>query len=1036
VRLSQVCIDRPVLTAVLSLVILLVGGISLPRLANRELPDIDRPVVSITTVYPGASAEVVETSVTDVVEDAVNGIAGVRHVVSGSREQVSDISVEFELTRDIEAAANDIRDRVSRVRGQLPEEAEDPVIAKRDADAQAIVWVSFSGEGRTQIELTTILETRIQDRLAKLPGVASIMVSGEQRYSMRVWIDNRQLGAHNLTIAEVVAALRKENVDIPSGRVESADVEFTVRSLGELHTPEEYRNLVVAVVGGRPVQLGDIARVEVGPESTRKLVRFNGVPGIGVGVIKQSKANTLSVAQAVRAEVEAINQELEEGLALEVAYDSSVHIRESVDDVTRTIFEASLLVILVIYVFLRSFRATLVPALAIPVSIVGAFAFLYFFGYSVNTLTLMGVTLAIGLVVDDAIVVLENITRWVEQGTPPMEAARRGMAEISFAVVAATISAVAVFLPLAFLTDETGRLFREFAVTVAAAVAISGFVALTLAPALCARLVRPQQQESGPKYWMGRAVDGLSGGYRRALRPVATRPRLALAAVGLGVLWLGLGGWLYTVIDEELVAKSDRGALFIITIAPEGSTVDFMDRYQAQAEAVVLDEPEVHKTFSVVGLGIGAPAEVNRGIVISQLVHRDEREASQDEVIRRIQPELERIPGLRTFALSPNPLQGFTSDPVQVVVQGPDLRELARIADEIEAELQEDGRFLSVRHDLVLNKPQLDVRIDRQRASDLGISAQQIGQALQILLGGLDITSFKQGGETYDVIAQLEQHERSTPRNILELFVRGHSGLIPLAAAVDARETIAPQSIRHFDRFRAVTITAGVQEGFSVGEGLARIEEIARSHLPEEGGYAIRFSGEAEKFFESSNALVFAYLLSILVVYLVLCAQFESFLYPVIIMVAVLLSFTGALVSLALAGMTLNLFSKIGIVMLVGLVTKNSILIVEFANQLRDRGAGVGEAALEAAATRFRPILMTSLATIAGITPIALGFGAGGEARQPLGVAVVGGMALTTLLTFFVVPATYATVERLRGWRGRGPARSPAPAPVPVAGGR
>jgi len=1032
VRLSRVCIERPVLSWVMSIIVLLFGGIALLRLPNRELPDIDPPIVTVTTVYPGAAPEVVETSVTQPIEEAVNGIEGVRHVTSDSREQVSNVTVEFSLERDIEAAANDVRDRVARVRGELPDEVDEPEVAKRDADANAIMWLATFGEGYDQMAISTIVENELVDRLAKLPGVAAVLVGGERRYSMRIWIHNRRLGAHGLVIADVVSALQRENVDIPSGRVESQDLEFTVRSLGELKSVSDYESLIVSVVDGNPIFLRDVADVEVGPESERKLTRYNGLPTVGLGIVKQSKANTLDVAEAVRDEVAAINAERDDGLTIEVAFDSSVFIEESIRDVTRTIFEAAILVVLVIYVFLRSVRATIVPAVAIPVSVIGAFAILYFLDFSINTLTLMGVTLAIGLVVDDAIVVLENITRWVESGVPAMEAARKGMDEISFAVVAATVSAVAVFLPLTFLQDTTGRLFREFAVTVAAALLISGFVALTLSPMLCARVLRHSGREGRVKQVLARGVDGLSRGYERLLRPLLASRGLIATFVAVGVVWFGAGLFLYTTIDEELVPDSDRGVLVVWTEAPEGSTVEYMARYQEQAEKVLTANADIPRVFSVVALGIGTPGLVNQGIFFGQLAPRSERPGHQ-VIMDEIRGPLDAIAGIKARALNPSPFRGFDSSPVSVVVQGEDLAELARIAGEVEHKARDSGVFVYPRSDLFLNKPQLEVSVDRDRASDLGVSVRDIATTLQIMLGGVDISTFKERGETYNVIAQLPRHDRSNPRALLEQFVRGRSELIPLAAVVHERETIAPRGIPHLDRFRSVTITAGVQ-GISQGEGIERMLEMARSELPPTGGYRVRLSGEAEKFFESSSALVFAYLLAILVVYLVLAAQFESFLHPVTIMVAVFLSFTGALIALLSTDQTLNLFSKIGIVMLVGLVTKNSILIVEFANQLRERGMSLVEATLQASLTRFRPILMTALATMVGILPIALGLGAGGEARQPLGVAVVGGMLFSTILTFFVVPATYIGMERIRVATTR--RRTVAHDAVPVAGGR
>ncbi len=1031
-RISQVCIDRPVLASVMSLVIVLFGVISFTRLPNRELPDIDPPVVSVTTVFPGAAPEVVETSVTDVIEDQVNGIPGVKHLTSESREQVSSISIEFELDVDVDQAANDVRDRVARVRNDLPDEVEEPVVAKRDSDANAQMWLALSGARYDQIELTTLAERYVTDRIAKLPGVASIIIGGERRYSMRLWIDNRILASHGLTVLDLEDALSRQNVDIPSGRVESADTEFTVRSLGELRTVEEFENLVVANRGGDLVRLRDVARVEVGAETVRKIVRVGGIPSIGLGIVKQSKANTLDVTREVRAEVERLRGELPEGVQLTIPFDSSIFIRQSIDDVTRTIFEAALLVVLVIYGFLRSLRATLVPAVAIPVSILGSMAFLYFAGFTLNTLTLMGITLAIGLVVDDAIVVLENISRWVESGTSPIEAARRGMREISFAVVAATVSAVAVFLPLTFLQDLTGRLFREFAVTVAAALAVSGFVAVTLSPALCARVVRRGETESGLKGVLARFFERLSERYGSLLERVIARPGLVVA---VAAVWVLLGVLLVRGIDEELIPGTDRDFVIVWTQAPEGATIEYMDAYHAQAEQIVLATPEVKSVFSVIALGIGTPGIVNQGIMMTSLVPEATRDRSQKEVADDIGERLENVAGIKAFAYEPSPLRGFSSATVDISIQGPDLQTLAAIGSAVEKEVQSLPGYGSTDLDIHLDKPQLEVEIDRDRASDQGISVREIARTLQVMLGGRDMSTFKLEGETYDVVAQLGRGERNDPRDLLELPVRNASGqLASLSGLVTVRETVAPRSIHHYDRLRNVRFTVRPEE-VSQGEAIATVAKLAEERLPEEGGYRVVLAGESEKFVESGSALAFAYGLAILIVYLVLAAQFESFVHPLTILVAVALSFTGALLALGVTGMTLNIYSKIGLVMLVGLVTKNGILIVEFANQLRRRGQGLEEAAIGAAKTRFRPILMTALATLVGIAPIAFGRGAGGDARAPLGIAVVGGMFFSTALTFFVVPATYVVIERVTARLRRKPSRETATLPMPVAGG-
>jgi multidrug efflux pump len=1033
VKISEACIDRPVLASVMSLVIVLFGAIALSQIPNRELPDVDEPVVSVTTVYPGAAPEVVETSVTQPLEDQLIGIEGVRHLISQSREQASTITVQFELDRDIEAAANDVRDRVARSRQKLPDEVEDPIVAKRDSDAQAVMWLAVSGDAYTQIQLSQLVEKQLKDRFSKLPGVSDVLVAGERRYAMRVWLHNERLVAQGLTISDVSDALRRENVDIPSGRVEGVDREFTVRSLGELRTVEGYENLIVATVGNEPIRLRDVATIEVGPEDERKLVRYNQRTAIGLGIIKQSKANTLDVADAIQAVLPSVLAELPPGVNLELAYDGAKFIRESIRDVRRTIFEAIVLVVLVIYLFLRSMRATIIPAVAIPVSIVGAFAILYFLGFTLNTLTLMGVTLAIGLVVDDAIVVLENVMRLIEEGRPPREAAVQGMREISFAVIATTVSSVAVFLPLAFLRDTTGRLFGEFAVTVAAAILISGFVALTLSPALCTLVLRERRAERGAKALLAAALARLGSGYAATLRPVLTRP---LPWFAFGVAWVALGVFWFAGMPEELMPGDDRATVLIFNQAPEGATLEYTDRYQRLAERAVASQPEVSRAFSVVSLGIGTPGLVNQGFLWVTLVPREERERSQKEVVQALHDPLGDLAGVSSFAFELRPLGGFLATPVELTLQGPDIAELKRHSQALADRLNAERGFVNVQTDLFLDKPQLDVAIDRDRASDLGVSVREIATTLQILLGGLDVSTFKLEGETYNVMAQLPRAERARPGDVFGLYVRGRNGqLVSLRSVVAARETVAPRSLNHFDRQRSVTVKADLDEGLTQGEALERAGEAAEAVLAGAPGYRYVFSGEAEKFYESGSALLFAYGLAVLVVYLVLAGQFESFVHPLTILVGVALSFTGALLALSAVGHTLNLYSKIGLVMLVGLVAKNSILIVEFANQLRERGLPLLEATFEASRTRFRPILMTALATVMGILPIALGSGAGGEARAPLGVAVVGGMLFSTALTFFVVPATYYAVERLREGLGERRGRGAAPAAAPATGG-
>lgn len=906
-RFSQICIDRPVLATVMSLVIVLFGVISMLRLQNQQFPDVDPPVVTVTTVFPGAAPEVIETSVTQPLEDQLIAIERVRHLTSISREQASVISVEFELGRDIDAAANDVRDRVARARDELPRDVEEPVVAKRDSDAFPIMWIALYGGRYSQIDLSTIAETQIQDRLAKLPGISEVLIAGEKRFAIRVWIDGARLTAHGLTIADVQAALARENVDIPSGRVEGMEQEFAVRTLGEMATPDEYGAVIIARIGDAPVRIRDVARVEKGAEDERKLVRFNREPAVGLGIVKQSKANTLDVARVVKEEIDAIRPTLPPGIVMETAFDSSIYVERSLRDVTQTIIEAVILVIIVIFLFLRSFRATVVPAIAIPVSLIGTFAVLYFLDFSINTLTLMGMTLAIGLVVDDAIVVLENIARWVEEGTPPLEAARRGIDEIAFAVLAATGATIAVFLPLAFLGDKTGRLFREFGITVATAVAISGFVALSLSPMLCARILRPAGAESGLRSHLGRLITGMSDGYAWILARVLPRRGLVLLC---GLLWVGLGVMLLGSTPTEFIPLADQGALRVFTQAPEGSTIEYTDRYQAAAEDIVLGAPEVSKLFSVVAFGIGVPGAVNEGAMFATLLPWEDRSRSQMQVVDSLRRDLAELGGILAFPLNlPALTLGLADAPVSLVILGPDVARLSAYADEIATRAAEIPGLVNVRNDLVLNKPQIDVHIDRERANDLGVSVRDVATTLQVLFGGLDLTSFKMGGETYDVIAQLTREGRSTRRDLLNAYVRSSRGrLIPLSSVVTLSDTVTPRSIPHFDRMRAATVTGHLTQGTALGSTLDAVRRIAEDVLPDRGGYRVTFSGESEDFFESGNALLFAYVLAVVVIYLVLAAQFESFVHPLTILSAVALSFTGALVALRATGNTLNLW--------------------------------------------------------------------------------------------------------------------------------
>jgi multidrug efflux pump len=1008
-KLSEVSIQRPVLATVMSLAIILFGVISFTRLPVREYPDVDPPIVSINTFYRGASPSVVETEITDVLEEQLATLEGVKTIQSSSLEQGSTITVEFELSRDIEEATNDVRDRVSRVGGQLPREADDPIVAKVDVNAQPIVWLALSSERFSNLELSDVADRVLKERLQRLPGVGNIFIGGERRYAMRVWLDPARMAAHGLTTQDIESAIQRENAEIPGGRVEGNQREFAVRTRGELASAEEFSAIIVKQ-GAERVRLDDVADIAVGAEDERTAVRWNGKPAVGLGVVKQSKASTIDVADAVRAALPQLASAVPNGMQLDVAYDSSLFIKESIREVSQTIFIAILLVVLVILVFLKSVRATIIPGVAIPISIIGTFAVAYFMGFTVNILTLLALVLAIGLVVDDAIVVLENIYRHMEMGKSRFRAALDGSKEIGFAVLATTITLVAVFIPVSFLTGTVGRLFSEFGLSVAVAVLISGFVALTLTPMLCSRMLRPLHTEKQGTLAnrIDLAFDRMNRSYDRVLGWFLADRRIALGIAGALVLAIGA---LFMLLPRELVPTEDRGVAFGIVIAPEGSTLEYTDGYMRQVESILLSLPERKGLFSATGLGFGGPGQVTNGFIFLQLKPRHDREKSQQQLVQELFPQLISIPGVLAFVINPPSLGGgFSSSPVEYVLQGDTYEQLQQGVGVMMGEASKLGYFLNLDTDLRLNKPQLDISIDRERAAQLGVSVTDIGTALETLLGGRAVSEFKRGTKQYDVIAQVTPRGRSTPSAIEDIYVRGSSGLVQLANVVSIRETVAPKELNHYNRVRSATISSNLPPGLPLGTALDALDRIAAEKLP--AGMKHELAGQSREFRESSNSLYFLFLLAVVFIYLVLAAQFESFIHPITILLAVPLAVAGALVSLFVFRQSLNIFSQIGLIMLIGLVTKNSILIVEYANQLRARGKSIHDAVAEAARIRLRPILMTSFATVFGILPIAIGIGSGAESRRPLGIAVVGGMLFSTFLTLVLVPVVYTYLAR------------------------
>jgi multidrug efflux pump len=1007
VGLFEFFIRRPVFSTVMSLLIVLVGLVSYWRLSVREYPNIDEPIVSVRTEYLGASAEIIESQVTQVLESSIAGIEGIETLISSSEPEQSRITVRFRLGTNPDVAASDVRDRVSRVRGRLPEEIEEPVIAKVEADAQAIIYIAFTSNRHRPPEISDYADRYVRDRLQNLGGVAEVRIFGERRYAMRIWLDRARLAAYDLTVQEVEDSLRQQNVEVPSGRIESIEREFTVLSRTGLTTPEQFRQIVVKDASGFSVRLGSLARIEIGPQDERRVTRFNGDNAVILGIIKQATANPLDVSNELRKAMPELVRDLPAGMTAKIAYDKSIFIDRSVQAVYITIAEAVALVVLVIFLFLRTLRATIIPLVTIPVSLIGAFALMDLLGFSINTLTLLSMVLAIGLVVDDAIVVLENIHRHIEEGMAPMPAAIRGMGEISGAVIAMTLTLAAVYAPVAFAPGRTGTLFTEFALTLAGAVLVSGFVALTLSPMMCSRLLRPHESHGRFYNFLERGLLALNRGYRSALvTTLRARPLVVLAALAVA----GASYFLVAGLKSELAPIEDRGVLFTAGNAPEGSTVDFTSRYAEQFEALLDQVPEVAHHFVIVG-----SRAVTELISFSQLIPWEERSRTQMEIVRDIQPKLARIAGVRAFANNPGSFgQSARSKSVEFVIQTSEsYRKLDEYVETLLAEAEKFPGLINLDSDLRLNKPQFDVVVDRERVADTGAGVLTVGRTLETLLGGRQVTRFTQNGEQYDVIVQVAPADRRTPGDLDAIYVRGPSGsMVQLSNLVHVKETVAPKELNRFNQFRAATITGNIAPGYSLGEGLAFLEDAAKRVLPSSVRYD--YGGQSREFKDAESNLLFIFVLALGFIFLVLAAQFESFVDPLIIMLTVPLSMTGALLALHFSGGTLNIYSQIGLVTLIGLISKHGILIVQFANRLQDEGRTLREAVIEAAALRLRPILMTTGAMVAGAIPLAIAAGAGAESRHEIGWVIVGGMTFGTLLTLFVVPTAYTLLARDR----------------------
>ncbi|MBX3724967.1 MAG: efflux RND transporter permease subunit [Xanthomonadales bacterium] len=1008
--LSDVSIRRPVFATVMSLLLIVLGVMAFTRLTLRELPAIDPPVVSVSVVYPGASAAVVETRITQVLEDAVSGIEGIETLQSRSVNGRASLTLEFRLSREIEAAANDVRDSISRVLNRLPPEADPPQVEKAESDAETIMWLNMSSTTMDTLELSDYADRYVVDRLAALDGVAQVRIGGQQRYAMRIWLDRTALAARGLAVADVETALARENIELPAGRLESAERDFTLRVQRGYQRPEDFAQIALARGDdGYVVRIGDVARVELASAERRAYFRSNGAPNVGLGIVKTSTANSLDVARAARDEAVEIQKSLPEGTQIFVAFDSTVFIDASVKRVYWTLFEALALVLVVIYLFLGSLRAAIIPAVTVPVCLVAAFVALAAFGFSINLLTLLALVLCIGLVVDDAIVVLENVQRRADLGEPPLVAARRGTAQVAFAVIATTAVLVAVFLPVGFMEGNTGRLFRELSVALAGAVAISAFVALTLTPMMCSKLVRPHREPRGLNRWVQGRLDALGRGYRGLIERTVGRPLLfgvlMVASVVASVL-------MFLAVPKELAPPEDRGAFFVMVSGPEGAGYDYTVGQMQQVEDVLMplvgaEGPLQRANVRVPG-GFGASEEMHTGMVIVFLKDWSERSVTTNDVVTSLRGDFDRLPGVRAFPQVRTGLVRSGGQPLQVVLGGPDYAELARWRDLLLARMAENPQLFGADSDYKETRPQLRIEIDRVRASDLGVSVAEIGRALETMMGGRRVTTFVQDGEEYDVIVQAQEADRATPNDLRNLYVRSQrtGELVPLANLVSLQEVAEPGSLNRFNRLRAITVSAGLAPGYQLGDAITWVEQVIEEELPDHA--QIDWKGESREYKSAGSAVLFTFAMALLVVYLVLAAQFESFIHPLVIMLTVPLAVLGALLGLFVTGGTLNLFSQIGIVMLVGLAAKNGILIVEFANQLRDEGRAIRDAIVEAAAVRLRPILMTSIATIMGAIPLVVAGGPGSASRATIGVVVIFGVAFSTLLSLFVVPSFYA----------------------------
>ncbi|GAA5522932.1 efflux RND transporter permease subunit [Aliifodinibius salicampi] len=1004
--LSSLSIRRPVLATVFSLVILLLGFIAFTFLGVREYPAVDPPIITVSTSYTGANADVIESQITEPLEEEVNGIAGIKTMTSVSREGRSTITVEFDLDIDLETAANDVRARVSRAVRNIPPDADPPVVSKADADASPIVFFNVKSDQRNLLELTDIAINTFKERVQTIPGVSSVQIWGEKRYSMRLWMDPARLAAHNLTPLDVRNALQRENVELPSGRIEGNTTELTVRTMGRLSGVNEFENLIIRDTSEGTIQFKDIGEVELGAENERTVLKRDGVPMVGVVLVPQPGANQIEIADEFYRRAERIQNDLPPDIETAIGFDTTEYVRASINEVQQTIFLAMGLVILIIFLFLRDWRTTLIPIIVIPIALIGAFFVMYIAGFSINVLTLLAIVLAIGLVVDDAIVVLENIYAKIEQGMTPIEAGLVGSREIFFAVLATSLALISVFMPILFLGGITGRLFQEFGIVIAGAVVISTFVALTLTPMLSTKLLKQGQEHSKFYKKTEPFFQWLNKSYRNTLESFMQSRWLAFPILAGSALLMYL---FFVGLPKELAPVEDRARIGLSASAPEGATFEYMDDYMDRLIAFVQETvPEAQSIISVTSPGFGASSSVNSGFARIILEDAENRERSQQQIYDELSESIKDLSGAQVYLFQEQSIGGGGGGlPVQFVLQADNIEKLKEVIPGFLQSVNSDPTFSFGDVNLKFNKPELQVNILRERARSLGVSAQDIAQTLQLSLSGQRFGYFIRDGKQYQVIGQVKREDRNNPADLQSLYVQNNEGtLVQIDNVVELQEQSSPPQLFRFNRYASATISAGLASGKTIGDGINAMNAIADSELDD--SFTTSLAGPSRDYQESSSSLLFTFLMALVLVFLVLAAQFESFRDPLTIMFTVPLALTGALLTLWYFNETLNIFSQIGMIMLIGLVTKNGILIVEFANQRQRQGLNIREAIIDASAARFRPILMTSLSTVLGILPIALALGAGAESRTSMGIAIIGGLIIGSLLTLYIIPAIYS----------------------------